>query len=416
MDYIQRHIEEAVKKTGKLFAALLISGSRQVGKTWLLKNLYPKLPYVTLDAPGRLDEALNDPAGFFKKYKPPLVIDEIQYAPSLFRYIKLMADGVYTEGAYTDGQRRKGLVFMSGSQQYVLMKNVSETLAGRIGILDLYGLSRREIQGVNFKRPFLPAEAYLKAREKTLITQPYNDIWAAIVRGSLPELQDPQMPWDVFYSAYVRTYIERDVRQLSNVGDGLVFYKFMTAMAARSGQLLNYASVAEDIGVSIPTIDRWTSILQASNLIYLLEPYHTNILKRAVKTPKLYFLDTGLICYLCGWNTPQVLERGASAGPIFESYVISEIIKSYANTGRTPRLYFYRDKEQNEIDLLLYENGTLYPIEIKKHSNPRLDDIKAFKYIENLPGIVRGPGGVISLYEESLMLTKKDKAIPLGYV
>jgi predicted AAA+ superfamily ATPase len=289
-------------------------------------------------------------------------------------------------------------------------------LAGRIGILNLYGLSRREIARQSFNKPFLPVDGYFQERKAEAEYQKFDQVWAAIHRGCYPELQNPEIDWEIFYSAYVKTYIQRDVRQLVNVGDELSFYQFMIAIAARNGQLLNYASVAADVGVSLPTVKRWVSILQASNIIYLLQPYQTNMLKRAIKTPKLYFLDSGLVCYLSRWTSPETLERGAAAGAIFESYCIAEIIKSYANAGRDPLLYFYRDKEQNEIDVLISENGTLHPIEIKRYADPRKDDTKAFKYLENIPGLKRGPGGILCLCDRPLMLGKQDSAIPLGYV
>ncbi|GHV73682.1 ATPase [Spirochaetia bacterium] len=408
--YIKRHLEFAIERAEKMFAALLISGARQTGKTRLLRERYPRLPYVTLDDPVQHQEAVNNPGGFFETHVPPVVVDEIQYAPELFRYIKMIADGVH------DGKRKKGLFFMSGSQQYVLMKNVSESLAGRIGILNLLGLSRREIEDIDFRLPFLPSPDYFAERKSSVSGSNSKDIWEAILKGCLPELQNPDTDRELFYSAYVKTYIERDVRQLVNIGDELAFLKFMTAMAARTGQLLNYTSIAQDIGLSVSTIERWVSILRASNIIYLLQPYHTNMLKRAIRTPKLYFLDTGLVCYLSGWNTAMVLERGAAAGAIFETYCIAEIIKSYTNTGREPPLYFYRDKEQHEIDVLIAENGTLYPLEIKKHASPRPEDLHAFRYIEHIPGTIRGPGGLICLYPSLTSLGEKDKVIPLGYV
>jgi predicted AAA+ superfamily ATPase len=421
MSYIKRHLEDAMRRMEKMFAVLLVSGARQTGKTRLLRELYPHLTYVSLDDAGQYQEAAFNPGGFFNKYSPPLVVDEVQYAPNLFPYIKLIADGVITNGVHAETAAQitgphKGLFFMSGSQQYLLMKNVSESLVGRIGILNLYGLSRREIFGQSFNKPFLPVDEYYRERKPGAVYQSYDKLWEAIHRGSYPELQNSEIDRESFYSAYVKTYIERDVRQLVNVGDELSFYQFMTAMAARNGQLLNYASIAEDIGLSLPTIKRWTSILLASNVIFLLQPYHTNMLKRAVRTPKLYFLDSGLVCFLSRWNTPEALERGAAAGAVFESYCIAEIIKSYANAGRDPSLYFYRDKEKNEIDLLIHENATLYPVEIKKYTDPRPDDTKAFKCIEKIPGLTRGSGGILCLCDRPLMLGEKDTAIPLGYI
>jgi predicted AAA+ superfamily ATPase len=421
MEYIHRHLETALKRTEKMFAALLVTGSRQTGKTRLLRELYSSLRYITLDNPVQYNEAMTDPDGFFKKYPPPAVLDEIQYAPALFTQIKLIADGIVTNGvhAVTASEisgAHKGLFFMSGSQQYSLMKGVSESLAGRIGIFTLYGLSRREITGINFNEPFLPVEDYFKKRAPLVGRQAYTEVWKNIHRGSYPEMQDEGIDWEAFYSAYVRTYIERDVRQLVNIGDEHAFYQFLIAMAARNGRILNYSSIANDIGLSMPTVKRWTSILLASNIIYLLQPFRNSSLKRSLGTPKLYFLDTGLAAYLSGWNTPEVLERGAEAGHLFESYCIAEILKSYSNAGKEPFLYYYRDKEQHEIDLMIFQNATLYPLEIKKHSSPRPSDIRAFSCLDKIPGIKRGPGGVICLYDQLSLLGKTDRVIPLDYI
>jgi predicted AAA+ superfamily ATPase len=294
------------------------------------------------------------------------------------------------------------------------MKNTSESLAGRIGILSLLGLSLRELREDRFTRPFLPVPDYFNAHKAPLSS--YSGIWEFIQKGSLPEVQALKNDWEMIYSAYVATYIERDVRQLANIGESNAFYKFMVALAARNGQLLNFTSISNDIGVNPSTVERWTSILKASNIIYLLEPYYNNILKRTIKTPKLYFLDTGLVCYLSGWNTPTVLERGAAAGSIFEAFVVGEIIKSYTNAGREPPLYFYRDKEKNEINLLIHENGTLYPLEIKKHAEPSIHDIKTFAILNTIPGIQRGPGGVICPYSRLMPLSADDMVIPFSYL
>ena len=269
-----------------------------------------------------------------------------------------------------DRDHKKGQFFMCGSQQFKMMKGVSESLSGRIGLIALLGYSLREIYNVDFDAPFIPTEEYFSERKKALATIPYDDIWTLIHRGNMPEVyENPDFDWQMFYAAYVRTYIERDVRDLSEIGDAVKFTKFMTAAAAITGNLLNLSSLARDVGVSAPTAKRWLSILVASNIVYLLQPYSNNITKRAIKTPKLYFLDTGLAAYLTKWNTPDVLKNGAMAGAFFETFIISEIIKSYYNKGIfEPPIYFYRDKEMNEIDILIENGGTLYPIEIKKHA------------------------------------------------
>ena len=406
--YIKRHIEDAVGRTAKMFGAIIVTGPRQVGKTTLLRNLTGNMTYVTLDDPMALQSAITETGTFFKDYPPPAFVDEIQYAPVLFPYIKM----------HIDKTKSKGQFFLSGSQQFHMMKNVSESLAGRIGILSLLGLSLREISKTAFNKPFLPKEDYYNARKNDLNEIEYKDIWKSIHRGSMPELvSNPDYNWQIYYAAYVKTYIERDVRELTQVGDEVKFMRFMTAIAAQAGQLLNLASLARDVGVSQPTIDRWLSVLRASGIIYLLEPYHNNITKRAVKTPKVYFLDTGLAAYLTRWPTDETLRAGAQSGAFFESFVIAEIVKSYYNAGiLEPPLYFYRDKEQNEIDLLIYENGTLYPIEIKKHADPSKSDIAAFSILDKIAGVKRGSGGLICMYDNLITLTGQDMVIPLRYL
>lgn len=405
--YIKRHLENTLVKAENMFGAILVAGSRQVGKTTLLRNAKPSLPYVTLDDPIMLASAVSEPGTFLKATPPPLIVDEVQHAPQLFPHIKM----------FIDAQGGKGLFFLSGSQQYQMMRNVSESLVGRIGILNLYGLSLRELYGIDCVVPFCPDRDYLEERKNSPTPVDYGTVWTLIHRGAMPAMAAEGMDWQLFYSSYVRTYLERDVRDLAQVGDEVKFLKFMTAAAAMTGQLLNHASLARDTGVSQPTAERWLSILCASNLVYLLQPYHNNIIKRAVKTPKLYFLDTGLAAYLTRWNTPEVLQHGAMAGAFFESFVVAEILKSYANSGvLAPPLYFYRDKEQNEIDLLISRDRTLYPLEIKKHADPRAGDVKAFAILDKIPGITRRPGGLICLYDRPVPLMGEDMVIPLTYV
>lgn len=407
--YIRRHMEETVKKIEKMFGAVIVTGPRQVGKTTLLKAVKPDILYLTLDDPIMLRTALDEPGTFFKASPPPVFVDEIQYAPNLFPYIKILIDQ----------NHKKGQFFLSGSQQFKLMKNVSESLAGRIGIMNLLGLSLREISGSTFNKPFIPTPEYFNERRQELVDTNYQDIWKMIHRGSMPEMYagGDEMDWQLFYGAYTKAYIKRDVRELTQVGDVVKFIKFMTSIASSTGQLLNLASVSRDVGISQPTADRWLSVLCASNIVYLLQPYFNNIARRAIKTPKLYFLDTGLAAYLTRWNTPEVLQNGAMAGAFFETFVVSEVIKSYYNAGvLEPPLYFYRDKDQNEIDLMIYQDMTLYPIEIKKHADPKREDISAFGKLGNLGSVKRGPGGVVCMYDNLLPLGGEDKVIPLKYV
>ncbi len=406
--YIKRHAEKTVQELARMFGAVLVAGPRQVGKTTMLKKLTGEMNYVTLDDPMLRASAEEERGTFFKDNPPPVFVDEIQKAPALFEQIKI----------YLDRERVKGRFFMCGSQQFKMMKGVSESLAGRIGLVTLLGLSLRESHNIAFDLPFLPTEKYFSQRKRYISNIPYDEVWHTIHRGSMPELQDnPDFSWQMFYGAYVRTYIERDVRELSEIGDTVKFTKFMVATAASTGQLLNLSSLARDIGISGPTAERWLSILVASNLVYLLWPYSNNITKRAIKTPKLYFLDTGLAAYLTRWNTPDVLKNGAMAGAFFESFVISEIVKSYYNRGilELP-LYFYRDKDMNEIDLLIEENGVLYPIEIKKHADPQKKDLEAFDLLEKIPGVNRGFGGVVCTYDRLVTLRGEDKVIPVNYL
>lgn len=403
--YIKRHMESAVSKIEKMFGSVLITGSRQVGKTTLLKKVKPDITYITLDDPIMLQSAIEESGTFFKATPPPVIVDEIQYAPNLFPYIKMIID---TEG-------KKGLFFLSGSQQFRMMKNVSESLAGRIGILSLMGLSLREIHDVDFNQPFIPTSEYFESRKNSVKQLGYKEVWETIHRGSMPAMYaGDEMDWQMFYGAYTKAYLERDVRELTQVGDEVKFLKFMTAIAGCSGQLLNRASVARDVGISQPTVERWLSILRASNLVYLLQPYFNNVTKRAIKTPKVYFLDTGLAAYLTRWNTPDVMQNGAMAGAFFETFVVAEIIKSYANAGiLEPPLYFYRDKEQNEIDLLIHQDATLYPIEIKKYADPKRSDIAAFDLLDKIADVKRGQGGVVCMYDKLVPLKNDDLIIPL---
>lgn len=406
--YISRHAEQALKKLSHMFGAVLVTGPRQVGKTTIMQHTVPGIRQVTLDDPLLLVNAIEQSNTFFKDNPPPVFLDEVQKAPELFPLIKL----------HIDKSRKKGQFFLCGSQQFQMMKHVSESLSGRLGMLTLPGLSLREQFGADFQEPFLPAEEYFSARKQSLKDISYDQIWDIIWRGCMPELcTHPGYDWQMFYGAYVRTYIERDVRELAQVGDEIKFTRFLAVMASRTGQLLNLASAANDTGISQPTAQRWLSILAASNIIYLLKPYSANLTSRAVKTPKLYFQDTGLAAYLTKWNTPDVLKNGAMAGAFFESFIISEVLKSYYNRGiLEPPLYFYRDKDKREIDLLIESGNTLYPLEIKKHSDPGQRDLKHFDVLDKIIGIKRGPGGVICLYDHLITLKNEDRVIPVTYL
>lgn len=409
MAYINRSIEAAVEKASKMFSAVLITGARQVGKTTLLKHIRNGISYITLDDPILLQNAVEEAGSFFKTTPPPVIVDEIQYAPNLFSYIKMIAD--------ESGQ--KGQFYLTGSQQFKMMRNVSESLSGRIGIINLLGLSLREIKNDSFNEAFIPTEKFTDKRKFTAPELNYKEIWQIIHKGSMPAMyaDETEMDWQMFYAAYTKTYIERDVRELTQVGDELKFIKFMTSIASRTSQMLNLTSVANEIGISVPTADRWLSILISSNIVYLLQPFYNNIMKRAVKTPKVYFLDTGLAAYLTKWNTPDVLEAGAMSGAFFETFVISEVLKSYYNSGiLEPSLYYYRDKDAKEIDLIIEQNGVLHPVEIKKTANPGKEHIENFSVLEKVNGISAGTGCIICMYDKFIYLNNKNLSLPVTWI
>lgn len=402
--YLPRTLEIFARSAAGQFPVLLVTGARQVGKTTFLRHLSePERTYVSLDDPLVLDLAKREPALFLQRFRPPLLIDEIQYAPELLPYIKIEVDGARQPGAF----------WVTGSQQFHLMKGISESLAGRVAILQLLGFSRRELIGQSMEvTPFLPTPQEIAERERTGGVLGLRELYNLIWRGSLPAIAlNPQMDRDLFYSSYVQTYLQRDVRDLARVGDG--FLKFMRMAAARTGQLLNLSEFARDADTAVNTAKTWLSILQASGIIHLLEPYHTNVSKRLVKTPKLYFLDTGLCAYLTEWSSPETLEAGAMSGTILETWVIVELLKSYLHNGKQPPFYYYRDRDKREIDLLIVRNGVIHPLEIKKTASPSAADIGAFTVLEKL-GMPVGSGGVICLAQQSLPLTESAFSIPVG--
>ncbi|MBN2754677.1 MAG: ATP-binding protein [Candidatus Goldbacteria bacterium] len=407
MAFIRRHVQKAVKGMSSQFAAVFVTGPRQAGKTTMLEKTAAGAVYVTLDDPVAMQNANLEPGNFLKLYQPPVIIDEIQYAPGLFPYIKMFADKA----------KKKKLFYLTGSQQFRMMKNVSESLAGRVGIIQMLGLSMREIKKINFDTPFIPDKKYFLAAEKFKQEISYRNLFLHIQKGFMPALHAGKVSPQAFYSSYVKTYIERDVRDLTQVGDELKFLKFLSVAAARTGQMLNYTSIASDVGISLPTAERWVSVLCASGIAYLLQPFFNNRIKRAVKSPKLYFLDTGLAAYLSRWNSAQALESGAMSGAFFETFVIAEIIKSYYNAGISePPLYYYRDKDKKEIDLIIEGDGVLHPLEIKKTSNPASEDIKNFSVLDNIAGIKRGSGGIICNYEKLSGISALDYSIPVSYL
>ena len=406
MDYIPRSIEAYIKDIISQFKVLLITGARQVGKTTMLKKcLGNDYEYVVLDDINELEQAQKDPALFFKSHDFPILIDEVQLAPQLFRQIKLLVDK----------SEKKGLVCLTGSQTFRLIQNAGESLAGRICIIDMAGLSLRELYNIKFQAPFIPTSEYIKKREKKII--PYKNIWQKIHRGSMPEIADSNIKWDQFYRSYIRTYINRDIRDLIKAANVTTFNKFLISIAARTGELYNAATIANDIGVSLKTVQEWTNMLEGSGIIKLIHPFERNITKRAIKTPKIYFLDTGLVCSLVGWTTPTVAQNGAMSGSLFETFVVSEIIKSYLNAGKdSSNIYFYRDHNQNEIDLLIEENAVLYPIEIKKSAHPQLEMAKAFSQLKTIPNYSVGHGAILCQIDKKIELSDDVTALPIEYL
>ncbi|MDR0443904.1 MAG: ATP-binding protein [Treponema sp.] len=408
--FIKRHAEKALAELVLSFPVILVTGPRQIGKSTLLQNTprTGKIPYITFDDTSEIAAVKNDAKTFLSLHSPPVVFDEIQYVPELFPLIKLKVDK----------NKKKAMYFLTGSQHGLgfetrhLMKNISESLAGRIGILQLMGLSVRETGGDTFNKPFIPTMKYFTARKKDVKNYSAFDIWKMIHTGSFPAVVSGFSRQKAFYDSYIRTYIERDVRALSNVGNELQFMQFITVAANRTGQMVNFCDMARDVQISEPTAKKWLSILVTSGLVYLLPPFSMNVEKRVVKTPKLYFLDTGLAAYLTKWTNPDVLRQGAAAGAFFETFVVAEILKSYYNAGMEPSLYYYRDKDKKEIDLLIMENGTLYPLEIKMTATPKESDAAAFKVLKAVKGLNIGSGGLICTTDSLGIIGKDRYSIP----
>ena len=418
---IKRHIEPVIDRRARNSKAILLTGPRQVGKSTLFQHLFKDANQVTFDDDLLLAQAMDDPGLFLLNNPCPLMIDEVQKCPSIFNRVKIELDKT----------EEKANFFFTGSQKLQLMEQVSESLSGRVSIVELDGLSLREIHDVDFNCHFVPSEEYLAEREKA--RRPYErDVWKIIHRGSFPELYaNEDKEWIDFYQSYVKTYLERDVNRVIKVTNHLTFVKFMTSVAARTGQIVNYASIASEVGVSEPTIKEWLSILERSGLVYILKPYTPSVLSRAIKTPKLYFRDTGLACYLTRWLTPETLKYGAMSGAMFETFVLNEILKSYSNEGLEYdfSVFYYNGKDKKkrrengeevevdgEIDLIILENGVLYPIEIKMSANPKADMTSEFDVLDKVTEYQRGMGAIICLYDQKLYLRENLVALPIDYI
>lgn len=410
MAYIERAITPVLQERVKGSKCLLLTGARQVGKSTVVKHVFSEYNRANFDDRLTRMQAKEEPKLFFLNNPCPLFIDEVQKESSIFEDIKAMVD---------DSDER-GQFILSGSQKLNLAKGASESLAGRVSVTELPGLSLREIHGASFNRHFVPSDEYISAREKEL--KKYDSIWETIHRGSYPELYDTQRDWLDFYSSYVSTYLERDINEMVSE-DSMVFTKFLTCVAARTGQMLNYANIAGEVGVSEPTIKKWISVLERTGIVYILQPYSSSALKRAIKRPKIYFRDTGLACYLTRWSSAEALANSAVAGNMFETFVISEILKSYSNEGLDYNfsIYYYRGKDQkasadNEIDLVIEEDGILYPVEIKMSGNPKASMAAANPVLDKVPDKKRGTGVILCLVDKKTYLRENLIALPIEYI
>ena len=404
MPYITRSLEKVVLQITKEYPVVLISGPRQVGKTTMLKKLMEGTDrnYVTLDDLQERALAKNDPEMFLQLHKPPVLIDEVQYAPELFSMIKLIVDK----------EHRKGDFWLTGSQIFDLMKGVQESLAGRVAVLSLSSLSQTEIYGGE-DRPFQIEIEHLMKRKEGRTSADLQEIFRRIFQGSMPAIVSNEVSNNsIFYGSYLSTYIERDVRNLSDSIDSLKFLRFLTAVAARCSQMLNVNEIARDADINLKQAKDWMGILETLGIIFYLHPFSNNMLKRLVKTPKYYFYDTGLVAYLTKWSSPETLENGAMNGAILENYVVSEIRKSYLNSGKEPFMYYYRDKDAREIDIVLEHDGELNPIEIKKSANPAPEILRNFSVLEKT-GLKRGKAAVVCMKMDLSAFNQENYIVPV---
>ena len=398
---IEREIKKSIKNINETFRILVVTGPRQVGKTTILKEMMPKnMKMVTLDDESLREEAKTNPKLFLQTFGKPLFIDEIQYAPELFPYIKMEVDKDNSRGQY----------WLSGSQTFELMKNVSESLAGRVGIIKMNSLTYKEINNNINDNIFDPEN--MEEKENIDV----NLLFEIIYNGGMPELCSiKNMDRNIFFQSYVNTYLDRDVRKLINVGNIETFEKFMRDMAIRNGQTLNYSDIANDLGVSAPTIKDWVNVLVSSRIVYLLEGYHNNKIERLTHMPKIVFMDSGLACFLAGYTSAKELQLSSNSGSFLETFIVSEIIKMYDNKGIPLDISHFRNKDTDEIDLIISKNSKIYPLEIKKTATPKRTMLKNFSYLEKAQ-IKLGNGGLICLYDKLLPIDDKKYYIPISSV
>ena len=405
--YIERHLEQQILEASRYYPVVMVCGQRQVGKSTMLHHIMgPGRRYVTLDDGNARRLASNDPALFFETYGYPLLIDEFQRVPSILLEMKKIVDQ-----KALDGEDCNGMFWLTGSQKFQMMQGVSESLAGRVAIFDMASLSAAEIEG----RPaalFHPDLDSLRERLKYSRHKDVHQVYEDIFRGGMPKLRSTDLDRDRFYMDYINTYIERDIKDLAQVGKLNEFYDFLVFMAARTGQELKYDEIAGAIGVSAPTAKAWVTILERSGVIFILRPYSSNLTKRLVKTPKVYFMDTGLAAYLCRWPSAETLERGAMDGAFLETYVVTEIVKSYFNAGKPVDLFYYRDIDKKEIDLLIAEGEKLYPIEIKKGKEPAKPD-KNFGVLRQFKKTVE-PGIILCMSDELIPYNRESWYCPVS--
>ncbi len=409
MNYLKRHMEERVLELSKTWPAILLTGPRQAGKTTMLQRLSAReglgREYVSLDDLNARELAKTDPQMFLQLHRPPVLIDEVQYAPELFSYIKLQIDRYHEPGSF----------WLTGSQIFRLMQGVQESLAGRVALLHMSPLSQRELIGADCQ-PFTTDLAALSAESRRIEPVSTPELFDRLWRGCMPGLAGGQYAdRNIFYSSYLSTYVERDVRELSGAVDALKFLRFLTSAAARTAQLVNCKAMADDADIDQLTAKAWLNILEALGIVFLLHPYSNNVLKRTIKTPKLYFYDTGLVCYLTRWSSPEVAESGAMSGALLENFAVSELMKGYQNAGLEPFLHYYRDRDAKEIDVLLECDGRLCPLEIKKTAAPDRRLIRTFHVIDRSP-LQLGVSAVLCMAESLSAFDRENLIVPIWMI